>query len=1156
MKRIIFLIISLVTVFFMNAQESTSFINRTPDFLNISTPNATSFNRFVDNSVSLYTGTPDISVPIYNLKDGVIDLPFVLRYNNSGIKVDEEASWVGLGWNLNVGGVITQNIVGDYDEIDQMYNTILEKMNINENNWINSYANYSYNYEFHKKLQMYLGDSYSSTAGKLTPDVFYYSYPGGSGRFFFDYRSNNIYMPTRENGIQIYVSKRVNNSIREFKIQTEEGVLHTFEFLSKYGDVNKPRTPSTITYILTSSLYPNQQIIQYKYSNVPINRQAFSESCQMTLPPGDSKLARFRGDKVYNYGRQYLEGFEFYLKEIITTNYKVSFLTSNRIDIESGKKLDKIKIEHNDNTTFEYFKEFKFDYDYFNASTGYKTWMTDAQILPDYITKRLKLLSVYELQGNNKNNKYDFKYNSKALPPKYSYSVDYWGYSNGEKNNTLIPNPEYLWIGYRSIDSYKSAIETAGMSLSHSSGNKVMFANRGYDFENCIAAILTEIKYPTGGRSVFKYEPNSFIYSYLPTKQEISKRPWFVSTSVSDNNSPTQTTCYTFTLKEKTDINLTLYITRGFNYWSQMQNSFVTVVHNPTGTTFKVIKEYKFSPSYDSNSQTLYEKITLEAGTYLICAALDDAIGNQNGASLNHGEVNVGIQFYRGEYTKGLHEVEGCGVRIKSINHYQTDDDSIPIITTYEYKKSKNELTSGILQDIPQYGKIHYNTGNLLQVGNGEPINGIPQKFLVPLDILNLAGSNSSNDPYNSGSSVGYSYVKESKTIDENELEYTERTFYNEDPINSDMSIRLTDPLNGKLDEVKMYNSQKGIVFSEKYSYSKVLKRRYYGVNFYDKLNMFPGIFSVNSGSGISMIPKVSAEAFFDNGYFDGRMSIILHRLNSYNIALASKTWIKDNVTKIEEYIYNEETMQMREKKIKTSNDKEIKYTYSYANDFSCDIYRQMLDNNLLKNVIEEKVFNDKGLVASTVTEYAWDRNHKFVIPTLKYFSEISSKLTNPTSFSCNGVNTAIYPYENIQYKEYDPYCNPIYIVKDNATHLIYLWSYTGQYPVAEIKNTSYADVNSALATVGLTSMDALSASTNPDKTKLDKLRTLPILSNAMITTYKYQPLIGMLESTDPSGITTYYEYDVFSRLKRTYIKDQSGKDQTVQSYDYHYQNQ
>ena len=69
-----------------------------------------------------------------------------------------------------------------------------------------------------------------------------------------------------------------------------------------------------------------------------------------------------------------------------------------------------------------------------------------------------------------------------------------------------------------------------------------------------------------------------------------------------------------------------------------------------------------------------------------------------------------------------------------------------------------------------------------------------------------------------------------------------------------------------------------------------------------------------------------------------------------------------------------------------------------------------------------------------------------------------------------------------------------------------------------------------------------------PDKTKLDNLRNVTSLSGAHITTYKYEPLIGIIEATAPNGVTTYYKYDSFNRLQT--IVDHDGN--VVESYEYH----
>jgi YD repeat-containing protein len=66
----------------------------------------------------------------------------------------------------------------------------------------------------------------------------------------------------------------------------------------------------------------------------------------------------------------------------------------------------------------------------------------------------------------------------------------------------------------------------------------------------------------------------------------------------------------------------------------------------------------------------------------------------------------------------------------------------------------------------------------------------------------------------------------------------------------------------------------------------------------------------------------------------------------------------------------------------------------------------------------------------------------------------------------------------------------------------------------------------------------------------VDDVRLYP--SNAQMTTYTYDPLIGMTSSTDAKGEVTYYEYDSFQRLQN--IKDKDGN--IIKSYVYHYQGQ
>jgi hypothetical protein len=71
-------------------------------------PEAALMRRFGDIPVSNYTGVADISIPLYNLKIDNNEIPIVLRYHSSGIKVEDQATWVGLGfitwWCYRTGG--------------------------------------------------------------------------------------------------------------------------------------------------------------------------------------------------------------------------------------------------------------------------------------------------------------------------------------------------------------------------------------------------------------------------------------------------------------------------------------------------------------------------------------------------------------------------------------------------------------------------------------------------------------------------------------------------------------------------------------------------------------------------------------------------------------------------------------------------------------------------------------------------------------------------------------------------------------------------------------------------------------------------------------------------------------------------------------------
>ena len=85
------------------AQDTTNTIGK----VSIASPTAASLGKYGDFPVSYNTGLPQISIPIYTVKAGSLSLPISLSYHASGLKVQEQASWVGAGWALNAGGCRT-----------------------------------------------------------------------------------------------------------------------------------------------------------------------------------------------------------------------------------------------------------------------------------------------------------------------------------------------------------------------------------------------------------------------------------------------------------------------------------------------------------------------------------------------------------------------------------------------------------------------------------------------------------------------------------------------------------------------------------------------------------------------------------------------------------------------------------------------------------------------------------------------------------------------------------------------------------------------------------------------------------------------------------------------------------------------------------------
>lgn len=240
-----------------------------------------------------------------------------------------------------------------------------------------------------------------------------------------------------------------------------------------------------------------------------------------------------------------------------------------------------------------------------------------------------------------------------------------------------------------------------------------------------------------------------------------------------------------------------------------------------------------------------------------------------------------------------------------------------------------------------------------------------------------------------------------------------------------------------------------------------------------------------------------------------------------------------------EELIYRLDDTENRFDLLKTIN----KYTnYQLINEYLYPIdkdkitglipfEKEALQKMYYKNIIapiETKVFNSNTLISTKRINYKDYLNEGGLQTSSIEISNGSEPLT-----------------EVIFFDKYDEKGNILQYHKANNIYTSFLWSYNNGYPVAKIEGTEY---ETAINLIGDDFKYATENSTI--KEKLDILRNDISMENAIVNTYIYEPLIGMISQTDANSKTTYYNYDSFGRLVS--IKD--NYENILKTYQYEIQ--
>lgn len=81
MKRHTTLLLSLLIIIFYGQTNPGGIIQNSLNSVAPKSPDAAALFRYTETPVSLYTGVPEINIPIYTIKKGDIEVPISISYH-------------------------------------------------------------------------------------------------------------------------------------------------------------------------------------------------------------------------------------------------------------------------------------------------------------------------------------------------------------------------------------------------------------------------------------------------------------------------------------------------------------------------------------------------------------------------------------------------------------------------------------------------------------------------------------------------------------------------------------------------------------------------------------------------------------------------------------------------------------------------------------------------------------------------------------------------------------------------------------------------------------------------------------------------------------------------------------------------------------------
>jgi len=1114
MRNIFLGIIFLMLVQLMNAQTSSTFI---PKVNNVpSSPEAALLGRFGDIPVGYYTGTANISIPLYTIKDGGIEIPITLSYHSSGIKVTDEATWVGLGWSLEPGGSIIQEVRGKPDQVDNFYNFSFPSSTQHLGGTGDEYPTFkghlggvgTVTYQTGDCLKQPYWDAWicnsatdavsilnSLLANNGQPDIFSYNLPGYSGKYYINPETGSVILMDKKEQISVLGSNKIIGT---------DGTIYNF---NASEETHATYDASGYTYRLTSIQCTDGSIINFTYADESYGTVLPSASVVLNpIVPGEDDQPRdFMNSSSGTKKR---------LIQIETSDTYINFIPEAREDllVNTSNNLQRLKaIEIVSKATGKKIRSFQFSYSYFNPTS-------------DNHGKRLKLDAVKEVGyssdevADTSKPPYTFNYDTSVnLPVKESKAVDFFGYYNGQvSNTTLIPDLRYFDFEHDSRYSLSNTTPpTPRFSYEYTGSNRYV------DNTKAKAWILNKVAYPTGGYTEFEYEPHTFNNQFLPTIQQHNTAFTTKSKSVTNANYSEAQVHIPLNITQS----CTLYFQNSFSHGFPLNNNtIISNIYSSTGgylSAFVKLQKHLNGQTSDikvwlpSNSGKTLSEFT-SSGTVSITEQV--AIAYEPGAT-----YSVYVSFPQYSYTPDPNRPYMIPQTYMQVRYF--DNTLINTSTSYgggfRIKSVKNYSSSGTLISNKQ---ITYTGGKLLN--RFEPLDAMACYYstndvaptAIPVMARLVVSIFSDDFGLNGGNPIGYSQVQEEELADSNTN--GKKIFYYINEMNTNIKGVPYDPFAfGGLLQKEEVKDKLGVIVKDKtYTYTNFTTANFYGIKIRQH-SLGPSDF----------------QSAFDNSPLNVpisyKFSYLLYPISGNWVALTGTTTNEylsgSTVTVSESYTY---APNGKQKNITTTynagNVKKVTYYYPGEISGAPAIENTMLYAKMTGVPVQTEYYNNDVLVNSQKSQY----------------STFNSKILPAYIFTKKG-NEASLPFEQRVSMDYDNYGNIQQYTLTNGTPVVYLWGYNKTMPIAKIENATASQIQTALGNSSL----SLSSYNESNFLAINSLRSA--LPNAMVTTYTYIPLIGVSSITDPKGDTITYEYDSFGRLKS--VKDNFGKLLSENEYNY-----